>query len=85
MRGPFRASAWIDFWRSVSRSFRARDCNGGSICFNRGYGYKNGLFWRVADVTAQVTGGVTTDCTVAALHPGGSATGYWVTNNVFTY
>jgi hypothetical protein len=38
--------------------------------------------WRVADVTATVdAAGVTTGCVVNAIHPPGSATGYYITND----
>jgi hypothetical protein len=54
--------------------------------FNKGGGYNAGLLWRVADVQVQVDGmGNTTGCTVTALHPPGTATGFWVTNNMMTY
>jgi hypothetical protein len=57
----------------------------GTTCFNTGSGYAMGLFWRVADVRTVVDGGGnTTDCAVTALHPP-VASGYFVTNNVFTY
>ena len=54
--------------------------------FNSGQGYNKGLLWRVADVKAVVDSmGNTTDCTVTALHPAGSTSGYAVTNNDMTY
>jgi hypothetical protein len=54
--------------------------------FNRGMGDATGLMWRVADVTVQAdASGNTTGCTVAALHPPGSSTGYYVTNNDTTF
>jgi hypothetical protein len=41
-----------------------------------------GAMWRVADVTATVdAAGVTTGCVVNAIHPPGSATGYYITND----
>jgi hypothetical protein len=56
--------------------------------FDWGVGTAGGVMWRVADVTAAVSGGVTTDCTVTALHPPGSNAGYYVTtrqNTALTY
>ena len=49
--------------------------------------WAKGDMWRVADVTAIVdANGVTTDCTVNALHPSGSTTGYFVSHdNKTTY
>jgi hypothetical protein len=50
--------------------------------FNTGKAYNKGTLWRVADVKAIVDAmGNTTDCTVTALHPAGSTSGYWVTTN----
>ena len=50
--------------------------------FNKGSGWNKGMLWRVADVKAIVDAmGNTTDCTVTALHPSGSSSGYWVTTN----
>jgi len=52
--------------------------------FNTSGSYGNGgggSMWRAADVTTQVSGGVTTDCDIAALHPSGSTSGYWVQSN----
>jgi hypothetical protein len=43
-----------------------------------GGGAATGPMWRVADVTAHVTGGVTTGCTITQLHAPGQTTGYWV-------
>ena len=56
--------------------------------FNNGQGWNAGQIWRVADVKAIVDpSGVTTDCTVTALHPAAPAgnTNYWVTTNDMTY
>jgi hypothetical protein len=53
--------------------------------FNTGSGWAKGLMWRVADVQAKVTAGVTTDCTVTAIHPPATMSGYYITNNVLTY
>ncbi len=54
--------------------------------FNSGQAYNAGLLWRVADVKAIVdVQGNTTDCNVTALHPSGSNSGYWVTNNDMSY
>ncbi len=47
-------------------------------------GSTTGDVWRVVDATPAVVGGVTTDCTLAPLHPPGMATGYWV-SNTWTY
>lgn len=44
-----------------------------------------GNLWRVADVIPTVVGGVTTDCTIVALHPPGTTSGYYVTTNNTTY
>ncbi len=42
--------------------------------------------WRVADVQAAVNGsGVTTGCTINAIHPPATATGYYVTTDNNTY
>jgi hypothetical protein len=42
-------------------------------------GWAAGDMWRVADITATVNAaGVTTGCTVTALHPAGSTTGYLI-------
>jgi len=49
--------------------------------FTSGGGFAAGTIWRVVDVTTQVTGGVTTDCTLAPVHPPGMTTGYYVTTN----
>ncbi|MDY0000875.1 MAG: MopE-related protein [Polyangia bacterium] len=43
-----------------------------------------GSTWRVADVTTQVSGGVTT-CTVDAVHPPGQSTGYYVRQDSTDY
>jgi hypothetical protein len=48
--------------------------------FDWGVAANSGVMWRVADVTAAVSGGVTTDCTVTALHPPGTNAGYYVTS-----
>ena len=57
--------------------------------FNKSGSFNNGgagNIWRVVDVTTQVSGGVTTGCDLAPLHPSGSTTGYWVTaNNDLSY
>jgi hypothetical protein len=53
--------------------------------FTAGGGFGAGPMWRVVDVTTQVSGGVTTDCTLAPLHPSGQTTGYWVTNDDRSY
>jgi hypothetical protein len=53
--------------------------------FNTAAGFALGQVWRVVDVTTQVSGGVTTGCTFDPLHPSGSTSGYWVTNNVTSY
>jgi hypothetical protein len=53
--------------------------------FTTGGGFGAGTMWRVADVTTQVSGGVTTDCTVQQLFPAGSTSGYRVTTNDRTY
>jgi hypothetical protein len=61
----------------------------GATCFNTGMGGNikmPGLMWRVADVTVQVDGtGTTTGCNVTPIHPPGTTSGYYVTNNDFTY
>ncbi len=49
--------------------------------FTTGGGFADGTIWRVVDVTPQVSGGVTTDCTLAPIHPPGMSTGYYVTTN----
>jgi hypothetical protein len=47
--------------------------------FDVGNGWANGDMWRVADVAAVVDGmGMTSDCTVTALHPLGQTSGYRV-------
>ena len=54
--------------------------------FDTGKAYDKGTLWRVADVKAIVDAmGNTTDCTVTALHPSGSSSGYWVTNGDMSY
>jgi uncharacterized protein YfaP (DUF2135 family) len=55
--------------------------------FQTSGGWAMGNMWRVADVVAIVDGsGVTTDCTVTALHPGSATTGYRVgSNNSITF
>jgi hypothetical protein len=57
--------------------------------FDFGVGSTGGEMWRVADVTAVVdAGGNTTDCSIKALHPPASTSGYWVTpqsNTAITY
>ena len=54
--------------------------------FKTGSGYGKGLLWRVADVQAIVdASGNTTDCTVTAIHPPGTSSGYYTTNNDLTY
>jgi hypothetical protein len=58
----------------------------GPTCFDFGSGWGAGLMWRVADVTAIVDAqGNTTDCDVAAIHPPGKGSGYYVTNNSTAY
>jgi len=58
----------------------------GAACFNTGGGFGAGLMWRVADVKATVDAtGNTTDCAVTAIHPPGTMSGYYVTNNNTTY
>jgi hypothetical protein len=48
--------------------------------FDWGTATVGGEMWRVADVTAVVnSSGMTTDCTVKALHAPGATGGYWVT------
>ena len=50
--------------------------------FDTGKAYNMGTLWRVADVKAIVDAmGNTTDCTVTALHPPGTNSGYWLTTN----
>jgi hypothetical protein len=59
---------------------------GSNTCFNNGAGWNTGQMWRVADVAAIVNAaGVTTDCTVTAIHPPGTMSGYYVTNNNTAY
>ncbi|HXU68383.1 MAG TPA: hypothetical protein VN947_03590 [Polyangia bacterium] len=54
--------------------------------FNNGLAYGKGLLWRVADVAAIVDStGNTTDCTVTAIHPPGTSSGYYTTNNNMSY
>ncbi len=53
--------------------------------FTSGGGFAAGTMWRVADVTPVVSGGVTTDCTIEALHPAGAPTEYWVTTDDRSY
>lgn len=53
--------------------------------FTSGGGFGEGVMWRVVDVTTQVAGGVTTDCTLTPLHPPGMMTGYHVTTDDRTY
>ncbi len=48
-------------------------------------GGSSGDMWRVADVTPTVVNGVTTDCTIDALHPPGQSSGYWVNTTPRTY
>ncbi len=58
----------------------------GAACFNHGSGWNAGQMWRVADVTVAVdAAGNTTDCTVAPIHPPGTAAGYYVTTNSSVY
>jgi hypothetical protein len=58
----------------------------GPTCFDRGSGWNAGQMWRVADVTAQVDAqGTTTGCSVQALHPPGTTSGYYVTTNDTNY
>jgi hypothetical protein len=44
-------------------------------------GSTTGDIWRVVDATVNVSGGVTTGCSLAPLHPPGMTSGYWVTND----
>jgi hypothetical protein len=44
-----------------------------------------GDMWRVVDVTPTVVNGVTTDCTLAPLHPPDQMSGYWVAPSPRTY
>jgi hypothetical protein len=54
----------------------------GPSCFNSGQGLNKGLMWRVADVEALSNAmGDTVDCNVTAVHPPGTTSGYYVTNN----
>jgi hypothetical protein len=53
--------------------------------FTAGGGFGDGPMWRVVDVTTDVTGGVTTDCTTTLLHPSGDPTSYYVTTNTRAY
>jgi hypothetical protein len=53
--------------------------------FNTGGGWGAGLMWRVVDVTPQMTGTTTDDCTLNPLHPPGMTSGFWVTNNDKSY
>jgi hypothetical protein len=52
--------------------------------FNKSGGYGNGsggAMWRAVDVTAQVSGGLTTGCDLQPLHAPGQTSGYWVTQS----
>jgi len=53
--------------------------------FDKASGFGAGLMWRVVDVTTHVSGGTTTGCDLAPLHPGGQTSGYWVTDNDRSY
>jgi hypothetical protein len=55
--------------------------------FNTGAGDPaKGLMWRVADVAPMVdASGNTTGCTVTAIHPPATTSGYYVTNNNTAY
>jgi hypothetical protein len=54
--------------------------------FDQAGGFGEGPMWRVVDVQPTVNGsGTTTGCTLSPLHPPGTSSGYWVTNNVRTY
>ncbi|MEZ4401632.1 MAG: MopE-related protein [Kofleriaceae bacterium] len=53
--------------------------------FDQSGGFGAGDMWRVVDATPMVSAGVTTDCTLAPLHPPASTTGYWVTTNNRAY
>ena len=59
----------------------------GSACFNHGTGWNAGQMWRVADVTVKVDPVTkkTTGCTVKALHPPGTTSGYYVTTDDTNY
>ena len=49
-------------------------------------GFARGPMWRVVDATTMVdASGNTTGCTLTPLHPPGSTSGYYVTNNNTTY
>lgn len=56
-------------------------------CFNNGSGSPTtGLMWRVADVIAAVDGsGNTSGCTINAIHPPSTTSGFYVTNNNNTF
>jgi hypothetical protein len=54
--------------------------------FNQGGDFGMGPMWRVVDVTPQVDGsGNTTGCNLTALHPPGTSSGYFITNNDRSY
>ena len=53
--------------------------------FDQSGGNSTGDMWRVVDVTTVVMGGITTDCTLAPLHPPGQMSGYWVATSPRTY
>jgi hypothetical protein len=53
--------------------------------FDQSGANSSGDMWRVVDVTPVVTAGVTTDCTLNALHPPGQTSGYWVGTTPRTY
>jgi hypothetical protein len=54
--------------------------------FNDGQRWGAGLMWRVADIKANVDGsGTTTGCNITMLHPAGTTSGYWVTNDDTSY
>jgi hypothetical protein len=54
----------------------------GAACFNKGTGWDAGQMWRVADVVAHVDAqGNTTGCTVTAIHPPATTSGYYVTTS----
>ncbi len=50
--------------------------------FQTSGGFGRGQMWRVVDAVTAVDGnGVTTGCTLNALHPPGTTSGYYITNN----
>lgn len=54
--------------------------------FTSGAGFAAGTMWRVVDALTHVdAAGTTTGCDLSPLHPPGSPSGYWVTNNDTSY